>query len=73
MKVKIYTAENEMDASITKGYLESFDVETFTAPGENSLGGNPKVNRGPNVGFDIFVEDDKSEEAIKILAERDLK
>lgn len=72
MKVKIYTAENEIDASITKGYLESTDIPATIAPSNSSLGLNPQVNRGPVKSFDVFVEGDKAEEAKKLLEEREL-
>ena len=70
MKVKIYKVEGELNASITKGYLESFGIHTSIAPGSMSLGKNG--SRGPNVGFDIFAEESEAEEAVQILKERDI-
>jgi hypothetical protein len=67
MKVEVYSSNNELDASIIKGYLETNGISASIATGADSLGLNPRVLRGPNVPYSIFVEEDKAVEAREIL------
>jgi len=70
MKIKIYSATNEMDATLTKGYLQSFGIDSTSAPGNDSLNLSPQVNKGPNTSFDLFVEESDAEEVKNILGDR---
>ena len=66
---KIITVDGEMNASIIKGLLASNDIVSSVGPGEGSLDINPKVNRGPNVPYDVLVHENDMEKARKILQE----
>jgi len=68
MKIKLFTASSEIGASIIKGALENSGIEANIGPGINSLSLQSR-NRGPNVPYDIFVEEDKLETALGILKE----
>ncbi|MGB8816254.1 MAG: hypothetical protein WCC74_03445 [Minisyncoccia bacterium] len=72
MKIVVYSSDNELDASITKGYLEANGILASIATGADSLGLNPRVLRGPNVPYSVFVEEDKLIEAKEILNKRTL-
>ncbi len=67
-KIKIFTAQNEFEAMLLKGYLENNGIKASVAPGVSSLTFK-QGSRGPNVGYDIFVNEDKAEKAIKLLKE----
>jgi len=70
MKVKISSEKGEMNASITKGLLEASGIKASIAPGNDSLGLNPKVSRGPNATYSIFVEEENVNTAKEILENR---
>lgn len=69
MKIKVYSAPSEVDASIIKGYLENVGILASIAPGSNNFSLSLHVSKGPNVAHEIFVEEDKVEAAKKVLAE----
>jgi len=69
MKIKIHTASNEIEASIIKCYLESKGIEASVAPGIHSLGNSPRVLRGPNVAYDVFVAEEIAEDAKALISE----
>lgn len=64
---QIYLAENEMDASIKKGLLESFGIKSKISP-VNGKGG--RYNPYFESFYGVYVEEEKAEEAKKVLAER---
>lgn len=66
--IKIFTTPSEMDASIIRGYLENGGIKASVAPGNNSLSIQGR-SKGPNVPYDVFVPEDKVEEASKLLKE----
>ena len=70
MKIKISSESNELSATITKGLLEANGIKASIAPGDSSLGFNPKVSRGPNVTYSIFVEEEDLKIAKEILESR---
>lgn len=71
--IQIVTAAGEINASIIKGFLESNGIETSYGPGGNvsilSTGGG---SMGSNQAQNIFVEDAKAEEALKLLKDQGL-
>lgn len=66
--VQVYTSKDEMDAAITKGYLESLGIKASISPENRTF-----ISRyltypmGPHA---VYVEKEKVEEAKKVLAER---
>ena len=66
MKVQVYIADSEMDASIVKGNLESAGIAaSITSGNDNS---NPYgAARGVFSSYLVYVEEDKFEEAKKLL------
>lgn len=68
MKVKLFTAQSEIDALIIKGSLENAGIRASIGPGERSLS-LQAYSRGPNVSSDIFVEEDDLKRALEILTE----
>jgi Putative prokaryotic signal transducing protein len=67
--IQIFSTQNEMEASIIKGNLESVGIKSEISPINNNspLNGLDSVQ---NVPYGIFVEENKAEEAKKFLAER---
>ena len=70
MKVKISSEKDEFSASITRGLLETNGVKAYISTGDDSLGSSPKVSRGPNVTYSIFVEEKDADTAKEILEAR---
>ncbi len=68
MKIKLFTAPTEIDATIIKGVLENIDIKASIGPGEGSLSLSGR-SHGPNVPYDIFVEDTKINDARAVLKE----
>jgi hypothetical protein len=68
MKIKLFTAPSEIDATIIKGALENIDIKASIGPGEGSLSPSGR-SHGPNVPYDIFVDDAKINEARNVLKE----
>lgn len=69
MKIQVYSAQGEVNASIIKGYLEDAGIPATITPDNNNFSLSLHVSKGPNVTYIIFVEEEKSEEAKKLLAE----
>jgi hypothetical protein len=69
MKIQISSAPSEIDASIIKGQLEAAGISATIVPDNNNFSLSLHVSRGPNVTYVIFVEEEKVEEAKKLLAE----
>ena len=67
MKIKIYQAKGEMDANITKGYIESFGLKSSVSATNKGTSKNPRVSTGEGILFDIFVEEKDVKEVKKIL------
>lgn len=72
MKTLIYVANNQIEAHLTKGYLENHGIKAVISPGNDTLSsmgsGSPNIN---GVSHSIFVSDADFEEAKRILEERD--
>ncbi len=68
MKIKLFTAPTEIDATIIKGVLENIDIKASIGPGMGSLSPSGR-SHGPNVPYDIFVDDTKINEARAVLKE----
>ena len=68
MKIKLFTAPTEIDATIIKGVLENIDIKASIGPGMGSLSPSGR-SHGPNVPYDIFVDDTKINEARAALKE----
>jgi len=68
---KIITVDGEMNASIIKGLLADNEIVSSIGPGEGSLGFSPMVNRGPNVSYDVLVQEKDIVSAKKILQDAD--
>ena len=67
--IQIVTAAGEINASIIKGFLESNGIETKFGMG------NTTHSRGvgsPAMEQSVFVEEDKAEEALKLLKDQGL-
>jgi len=67
--IKIYIADNEMDASLVKGFLESGGIKVNIVPQSGS-----SVIQGPlnfsnaNIPYAIFVLEEHKNSAERILA-----
>lgn len=68
MRVKVFTASTEIEASIIRGALRNVEIEAWIGPGEGSLSLQAR-SRGPNVPHDIFVEDKDVTQALEVLKE----
>lgn len=68
MKIKLFTAPSEINASIIKGTLENVDIKTSIGPGEGSLNFNTG-SKGPNAPYDVWAEDKDLEKARDVLKE----
>lgn len=69
MKAKIHSVSSELDAAVVKGYLESVGIQASIAPSPRNPSG--RYYPGPNVPYDIFVDEEKEEEAKHFLKERE--
>jgi hypothetical protein len=69
MKIQISSAPSEIDASIIKGYLDGAGIPATIAPDNNNFSLSLNVSKGPNVTYVIFVDEEKAEEAKKLLME----
>lgn len=66
--VQIVTASGEINASIIKSFLESNGIKSSYGP--ESM---PNIgSAGPNVPQTIYVDDDKSEQALRLLKKQGL-
>ncbi len=71
--VQIVTAAGEVNASIIKGLLESVGIEASYGPSGNiSLMAPRGGSMGPNQPQNVFVEEEKAEEAMALLREQGL-
>jgi hypothetical protein len=65
--IQIVTASGEANASIIKGFLDGNGIKaTFGPQGFIANSGS----RGSNQPQNVFVEEDKAEEAMKLLKEQ---
>jgi hypothetical protein len=68
--VQVYVAKGEIEASVIKGLFESVGIKSKISLIENNLpsryGGTNTIN-GPH---GVYVEEEKVEEAKKVLSER---
>ncbi len=72
MKVKVYTAKSEIEASMVKDILLYHNVLAESAPGENSLNIlNNGASRGPNFPHDIFVDESDVVKATEIIKDNE--
>jgi hypothetical protein len=62
--VQIVTSKGEVNASIIKGFLENAGIKASCARAGGSHGGG--------VSWIVYVEQEKSEEALKFLKEQKL-
>jgi hypothetical protein len=69
MKIKIYTAPTEIEASIIKGVFDSVDIPASIFPAKENMT-TVQLITGPNAPHDVFVEEDKIKEATSILKEK---
>ncbi len=69
MKIQISSAPSEIEASIIKGYLEAAGIPATIAPDNNNFSLGANGYNGPNVTYVIFVDEEKAEEAKKLLME----
>lgn len=67
--VQIAEEKNEIEASIIKGYLESVGIEASIGTTNNNEILHA-YNAITNVPFGVYVEEDRVEEAKRILVER---
>lgn len=65
MKIKIFTAPTEIDASIVKGVLQNESVPSSVVPGERITNFTTGVR--PNAPHDVLVEDKDREKALEVL------
>lgn len=74
--VQIVTAAGEVNASIIKGLLESVGIEASYGPSGNisivNMLISPIGSMGPNQPQNVFVEEEKAEEAMVLLREQGL-
>ncbi|HEY1041591.1 MAG TPA: DUF2007 domain-containing protein [Candidatus Paceibacterota bacterium] len=73
MKTSIYTAPSEIDAHLTKGYLEQYGIKVVINSDFNavSLFGHPTPAHFNTYAYHLYVSDADFEKAQQILAERD--
>lgn len=70
--VTIYTEKNEMEAALTKGFLEAQGIQaTITASSNSRYGFWVELDpQGPNRPFDVMVSEKDAHEAWELLKER---
>ncbi len=68
--IQIYVASGEMEANLVKGFLESMEIKSRIAPSNSYLVQSATALATPNRPYGVYVEEEKAEEAKKILAER---
>lgn len=66
--LQVASANDEIEASITKGYLENLGIKSKIISINNNL--PSRYSMVTNRPFGIYVEETKAEEAKKILKER---
>lgn len=67
--IKIYIADNEMDASLVKGFLESGGIKVNVVPQSSSSVIQGSLNfTNANIPYAIFVPEEHKDTAEKILA-----
>ena len=71
--IQIVTANGEVNASIIKGFLESAGIRATYGPSGNiSILASGGGSIGPNQPQNVFVEEEKAEEAMSLLKDQGL-
>lgn len=66
--IKVYYAQDEIDARMVEGLLKSNDIEVqVIAKSSNNIIKNPLFHTHAGNPYEIFVPENKKEEAEKIL------
>lgn len=67
--IHIYSAQNEMEASLIKGNLESVDIKSIISPVNNNSPLNGSWLTVQDIPYGVYVEKEKVEEAKRFLVE----
>jgi len=66
--IKIYFAENEMDANLIRGLLESHGLQVKVVPeSASSIIQSPRFHTNANIPYGIYVGEGDKDQAEKIL------
>ncbi len=66
--VQVYKAKDEIEARLIKGLFESFGIKSMVSLNSNLLLGYVATTNHPH---GVYVDENKAEEAKKVLAERE--